>query len=120
MNINDITIGKLIAIGFAIILSITAVFGILTWFRLNDISDHFDRVAKVKVPAIKTLTVLNATILNNQVRTYMFLCSDDLADKNDLEGKMSADSQRITELYGAYDKSIDSPQGGRVLHGRVD
>lgn len=118
MNINDITIGKLIAIGFAIILSITAVFGILTWFRLNDISDHFDRVAKVKVPAIKTLTVLNATILNNQVRTYMFLCSDDLADKNDLEGKMSADSQRITELYGAYDKSIDSPQG-RELYQRI-
>lgn len=118
LNVFEYSIRTRIAIGFAIILSVTAAMGILTGLRLKDINVHFDRVARVKIPAIKTLTTLNALILNNQTRAYMLLCSDELADKQDLERKMQADSQRINELYAAYAQALDSHKG-RELYERI-
>jgi methyl-accepting chemotaxis protein len=111
MNMINMTIGKRIASGFAVILTIMVALSIFAGFRIHAIHDHFNQVARVKVPAIQTLTTLNALILNNQMKVYKHLCSVSQEDKADLERKLNAASQQNTELFDQYNKITDRPEG---------
>jgi len=115
---KNLTIGKRIAAGFAMILCITLSLSIFAWIRINDIHEHFTRVAAVKVPAIKTLNALNAIILNNQMRVYKHFGCLNPADKAEVEAQMNADSQQITDLFAQYKLAGDSPEG-RELYEKI-
>jgi methyl-accepting chemotaxis protein len=104
------TIGKRIIIGFAVLITITVVFGIFAKLRTEIIHKNFNLVANVSVPSVKILYQIKGLVLENQLNTYKHIYSSNDEDTKAIEVLMKGNSQKLTELYDAYQKFIVTPE----------
>ena len=104
------TIKKRIIAGFATIVALSAIMGILAWVSMRTIGEHADELASDTVPVMS----IQGKILQNQAMAHLTLIRHVLAtnvdEKLSYETKINEISETNTALLGNLEKLCNSPK----------
>ncbi|MHC1768939.1 MAG: methyl-accepting chemotaxis protein [Verrucomicrobiia bacterium] len=112
---NSWTISRRIIVGFAAMLSISAVLGSVALWRLSGVSQSVVRLADNTLPAVLTLREC-AGATRDDIFTILQYSQTDSADRRaDLEKNIADNRARIDELFKQYEPLILDAEGRRLF-----
>lgn len=102
------TIGRRITLGFAIVVAIIGIVGVVTYSRLNRIDRSSAVVFDNSMPSIVVLGKIESLVKENFINTTQHVVSNDPQKKLSIEKTMDATSERLTGLYEVLETHLRS------------
>lgn len=109
------TIGKRIILGFCLLLATSAALGLFAFSRLTAINVQSGRIALNCLPGVYFMGQIESVNMSNFALTHRWMLQPDQAGKTQIEAEMKINSDKLTELYGTYEKSINEPEDRRLF-----
>jgi len=118
------TIKKRIVAGFAVLVVLSTLMGILAWYSLRSISGHTDEVSSDNIPGLS----VSANVLQNLNRAHLLLIqhvlTTNLEEKRAYETGIQEIAATNTQLLAQLEKYCDAPEeqqlSGKLKQARAD
>jgi methyl-accepting chemotaxis protein len=104
------TIRRRIAFGFAVVLLITAAFGLSAYLNIHRSNGATRVVVENSIPSILLLGEVEGLVKENFINTTQHLLTDDDQKMAVIETEMKTKSARLTQLYDDFAKMISGDQ----------
>lgn len=115
MKITNLTIGSRLGIGFALVLSLTALMtGIGIW-RLQDVGAASDYMAKEMLAKERLVQEWLRGTSTNAARTFALARSDNADDQKLFQQEIDAQSKRLNAIQKQIEGLINTPEEKRLL-----
>ncbi|NEX64149.1 HAMP domain-containing protein [Noviherbaspirillum sp. 17J57-3] len=114
MKLSNLKIGVRLGLGFSLLLLLIAIMSATSLWRLGTIDTAKDRMVEATREQNLVQEWLRG-IATNSVRTFALARTNDPADKKMLEGELSAQSKRLTELQKELESVMTSPRGRELM-----
>ncbi|HEV2693527.1 MAG TPA: methyl-accepting chemotaxis protein [Verrucomicrobiae bacterium] len=108
------TIGKRITAGFAAVLLIMLALGVMVHSRLRVVQAETANITGDSIPSLKMLASIQLLTEQNSRVIYQHIGATTDEDRNNLEARMKANSAKISQFLGDYEK-LASPESKSLL-----
>jgi methyl-accepting chemotaxis protein len=104
------TIGKKLAMGFATVLTITLLLGVVTWIKLGSVSKNVRAMTDESLPGLALSGEIRYKAVVYRATNFKHVIFKDPAVKETLNREAKALGDEITELVGKYEKEISTSE----------
>jgi methyl-accepting chemotaxis protein len=106
---GNLTIGKRLVLGFAVLVVITVGLGTFGFVNLTKVTTHTANITADALPGVGTMGQVKALISENYGLTAWHIASTDAEEVQTIEARMKASSAKITTLYEEFEKKLSRP-----------
>jgi methyl-accepting chemotaxis protein len=118
------TINKRIIVGFAIIVTLSTVMGIMAWSSMRIIGEHADELSDDAIVGLDRSADLMQHLTHAHLALVRHVVSTNLDEKRTLEGTLAEIATENTKLMSDMEKVCDSPEEkslfGKMQQARQD
>jgi len=108
------TISRRITTGFAVVVAITALIGVIAFARITRIDQATGIVLGNSMPSIVLLGQIQSLVKENFINCTQHVLSDNDQKLLAIEKSMDAKSAQLTALYADFEKLISGPDAQRL------
>jgi len=112
---NSWTISRRIILGFAVMVLISVVLGVVALWRLDGVSQANARLADNTLPAILILRECAGRTRDNIYTILQYSQAESADQRKDIEARIAENRTRIDELFRQYDPLILDAEGRRLF-----
>src|SRR4051812_10786373 len=105
-----LTIGKRVALGFALTVVITAALGGFAFTRLESVSKNVDGLADNALPGLEASAKINALVQHNVTLLLQHVLTTDPDGKQRIEAQFGQVKQQLDELFSRYESVISNDE----------
>ncbi|MDD2708450.1 MAG: methyl-accepting chemotaxis protein [Verrucomicrobiae bacterium] len=109
------TIGKRLALGFASVLAIVIILGVVTWDKLGTISNSVRQMTEESLPGLSLSGEIRYKAIVYRAANFKHVVFTDLAVKAELDKEARALGDEMGELVAKYEKSITKPEEREIF-----
>ena len=103
---NNLTLGKRIALGFAVLLALILLLGLTSWYQSSQSSAGVDSLTKDNLPGVELTSELIADTLRYRTINLRHIISTNKVEMADLDKQADAQAQKLLAGLVAYRKTI--------------
>src|SRR5690349_9524865 len=104
------TIGKRITVGFAVIVTLSAIMGILAWISMRNIGGHADTLANDNIPGLSKSADVLQRLNDAHLTLIRAILTTNAADRLSHEAKMKEIGVANSKALDDLEKVCDSPE----------
>ncbi len=105
---KNMTIGKRITLGFAVMITLISLLAATSWYQSIKIGEAVTSLTKDSLPGVKMTAELQADTLSYRVLSFKHLVTTDVTEMTDLDKEADVLAQKILTLLTAYKTTIVS------------
>ena len=123
MNINNLSVGKRLGIGFGIMALVALSLGLLAVFGIANLSSALEVIGGNRVPALQALAVLNRERMVSRANTLNAIVSEEQADIQDAMRRTQEERrENFRRVDEAWERLLSIPrtsEKGRALQEKL-
>jgi methyl-accepting chemotaxis protein len=112
------TIAKRLAAALSLVTLCIAVFGLISWLKIEKISSNVGEMANQSVPELALAGDLRFQVVLMRVTNLRHVLCSDAAQKGVLDKEAEAQEQQLSEWVQGYEKYVKSPEQ-RALYSQM-
>lgn len=110
-----VSIGRLLAWGFGIVIALTTAMAVLTFQQSRRIADVVTQITADRYPKAMAAADIQLTIRRNWANSLLLLQVGEGADAKGIADEIEQTSKVVTKHYEFLERTTDSPEGKRLL-----
>lgn len=116
MSYKNLSIGKKIAVVFAVIAAINVIFGLFLASELRDIRSRVLNFTDSTLPSVVSVENLLYDVSYVRRAQFALLMIEDAADLQARRGRIQESIQKVERALGAYEATVGAEHGRQVFN----